>query len=270
MAVNAKISVIDLTGRIGQNDMIVAINALQKQLNEVGSVWDFSAQLFYYATRQQSPSENWLVWIGEDIDVEGLAGYHGIDNTKSTKVITSGTGGYVIGTNSGKPFGVVKHSDNWTVTLSHELIEMCVNPNIDRFYNNVDANGDGVPEERLLAEICDPVQDDVYLIDGVRVCNYVFPDWYTDSVAIAGKRYDKMGVIDSPRTLSEGGYASFWWAAGWWQSWKTLYVTTVKKLGSNDYTLTATEKTRLLKIAIYSVLSVFLFWGIFKLSKRNK
>lgn len=56
---------------------------------------------------------------------------------------------------------------DWTVTASHELLEMLEDPT-GRIY-----------DRGRLREICDPVENRSYLIGGVRLSDFVTPAWFT-------------------------------------------------------------------------------------------
>jgi hypothetical protein len=54
-------------------------------------------------------------------------------------------------------------------------------------------------------EIADPVQSDCYNVQGVTVSSFVLPSWF-DPDAAAGERFDFLGRLSAPFTLSKGGY----------------------------------------------------------------
>jgi hypothetical protein len=55
-------------------------------------------------------------------------------------------------------------------------------------------------------EVCDPVEADSYLIDGVKISDFITPAWFNDGV---GQRYDFMGLAKQPFWIRPGGYAQF-------------------------------------------------------------
>ncbi len=64
----------------------------------------------------------------------------------------------------------------WTVMLSHELLEMLVNPRIYRFAPRPPLKG---PDRGNVAEeICDPVWATSYLRGDVKVSAFVLPAWF--------------------------------------------------------------------------------------------
>lgn len=247
------VAVIDKTGKIPLNVLERAVAAFQTQVSrDLYPVYGVDARIMACQNEYDAPADAWFTWIVDIMDTEGLNGYHYVDNIPG-KIVGTGVKGYAVGTASGKPFGLVKYTPNWTITVSHEIIEKLVNPYLDKQVLQVDVDKDGVANEDLLMEIADPVQANAYYIDTISVTNFVYPEYYTDAVAIAGRKYDHVGVISSPKEIAEGGYFSFKRGGQWWQGFKTLNVVLYKKI-SDKKALTATEMERLVRQ---------LFWLVF-------
>ncbi|WP_337044232.1 hypothetical protein [Emticicia sp. 17c] len=262
------VGIIDLTGRISYTEMQRAINAFQKQVNlHLFPRYGVEATINHYFLETDAPSGTWFTWIVDEMDTQGLNGYHFIDNIAGS-IVGTGAKGYAVGTASGNPFGLVKYSPNWTITCSHEIIEKLVNPYIDRQVKT-DVDNDGVVNEDLLMEIADPVQANAYEIDGIMVTNFVWPEYYTDLLPISGRKYDQMGVISKPNELAEGGYFSFKRAGQWWQGFKSLNRVVYKKLSDNQ-PLTSSEGSYILKVALYTVLGILVILALTKAVKRKK
>src|SRR5882672_4626651 len=64
-------------------------------------------------------------------------------------------------------------------------------------------------------EVCDPVQENYYKIDGVRVSDWVRPEWFEPEHKKGAMKMDHMGVIDAPFMLAEGGYADVFAGSRW-------------------------------------------------------
>lgn len=65
---------------------------------------------------------------------------------------------------------------SWTSALSHEAIEMLIDPNVNSL-----VRGPHPTSRRHVfyyKEVCDPVQSQVYMVDGIPVSNFVLPDYY--------------------------------------------------------------------------------------------
>lgn len=88
---------------------------------------------------------------------------------------------------------------SWTVALSHEVMEMLVNPNVTRKAPH------RFHHRRVWVEVADAVEADVYRVDGVQVSDFVTPRWFEFS-NVNFMRYDFMGKLSAPYTLAPGGY----------------------------------------------------------------
>ncbi len=131
--------------------------------------WHIDATLEFLPFGTNPPAGNWWLRVLDDTDYPPDSGYHNVDA-------------------SGTPYGKVfvktaqEHGENWTITASHELLEMLVNPyaifaayvpfddNTGTFYN---------------LEICDPVSPDVngYKINEIWVSDFVYPEWFSPFLA---------------------------------------------------------------------------------------
>lgn len=127
-----------------------------------------------------------------DASEGGTLGYH----TEEEGDVVSGVVG--VGTimdNGGAPLtGKLSVSS----VVSHEVCEMVVNPNVSGWSDS----GQGW---LVATEVCDPVQSDYYLIDGVAVSNFVTPDFFSP-VVTRGDKFDHMGVLKKPFEIADGGY----------------------------------------------------------------
>jgi hypothetical protein len=94
------------------------------------------------------------------------------------------------------------------VTLSHEVLETLIDPGADDWWDR--SNGTAIA-----AEVCDPVEGDTYdepvtlgaETRSVPVSNYVLPMWPGGgNVPGAPARFDRMGRLSAPWTMTPGGY----------------------------------------------------------------
>lgn len=96
-----------------------------------------------------------------------------------------------------------------TTTFTHELAEFRVDPN-----NSKSAvNADGVVHA---VEICDPVEDDEFLFNGIPVSNFVLPAWYESFHKTGATKFDYMGLLSRPFSMSPGGFTTVRASAGQW------------------------------------------------------
>jgi hypothetical protein len=174
---------------VSDDQVKVAIAALQKQVsNDFKGFWDLDASLSFLDKTAALPKGWWQIVICDDPDQAGALGYHELSE-------------------NGDPLGKVfarldlQVGSSWTVTLSHELLEMLADPDI-----NVCAEGaDG---KMYALEVCDPVEADNlgYDIDGVLLSDFVTPSWFQPSRQMSC--YDFRLHVSGPARLAPGGYIS--------------------------------------------------------------
>ena len=94
---------------------------------------------------------------------------------------------------------------NWTVTLSHEVLELIVDPTVSAFVPGPDPRIDSTDGAWLwhAYEVCDPVERAEYLIDGISVSNFVLPAYFGSAVESAISN-DFLGVGVRPFDLLPG------------------------------------------------------------------
>jgi hypothetical protein len=99
----------------------------------------------------------------------------------------------------------IQYHLSWSVTTSHELLEMLVDPDINLTAFIQETNTTGV---LLSYEIADACEDDVfaYPINGVMVSDFVYPPWFESFRAPNSTKFDHMGKITAPFQLLSGGY----------------------------------------------------------------
>ncbi len=121
----------------------------------------------------------------------------------------------------GIPFGVVftdlaqELQEPWETTLSHEALEVIADPEVNRLVMGPHPEG----QERDVFhwyEMCDAVQTETYLIDGIEVSNFVLPLYFTGGEEI-GARNDFLGTAPPLPAkplrsfgINPGGYVGFY------------------------------------------------------------
>lgn len=162
--------------------------ALQKQVDtDFKAYWHEDCTLTLLPKAQALPKGWWQIVVLDNPDQAGALGYHELSST---------------GTPLGKVFAQfdIRSGFSWTVTLSHELLEMLADPWI-----NWCAIGS---DSRVYAlEVCDPVEAEevAYTIDGVLVSNFVTPAWFEPTGA---DRRDYRRHLTRELEVHAGGYAS--------------------------------------------------------------
>ena len=188
-----QISVINESTVLADADVVPVVVALQKQVtDDFRPVWGTDTELGIVPKGTQPPSGSWWLVLLDDSDQANALGYHDL-------------------TTEGLPIGKVfvasdlKAGTSWTVTASHELLEMLGDPNINLTVFVENSNTAGV----LYAyEICDACEDDSfgYQIDNVLLSDFVYPSWFEGFRTEGSTQFDRMNKIQNPLQLLAGGY----------------------------------------------------------------
>lgn len=108
------------------------------------------------------------------------------------------------------PWGVVytETLENWTVTLSHEVLEMVLDPHCNRFALGPHPNE---PSRYVFHwyEACDAVQSRNYEIAGIEVSDFVLPAYFTPDEE-AGQRTSFLGLELPSFEFCDDGYVGFY------------------------------------------------------------
>ncbi|MGW3820384.1 hypothetical protein [Streptomyces sp. NPDC005046] len=175
--------------------------ALQKQATrDFGPIWQVNATVDAFDTLEDVPVGYWPMIVVDD--VPDAAGFHLDEN--------------------GQPFSLIEFSDSWSLTASHEMLEMLADPMGNRLVAGKSPTPDqGVVE--FLVEVADPSEaaEFGYTVNGLLVSDFFTPRFY-DPVPVDGVRYSFGGHITQPRQILRGGYISWrdpvsdeWWQQTW-------------------------------------------------------
>lgn len=177
------------TSGVDPSQMTAVAAALQTQLDrDFSPIWGPRAQVTALASGDAVPPRTWPVFIVDQPDA-GL-GVHLDQN--------------------GKPFAEVQSGDTWSITASHELLEMLVDPLGHKFRQAPDIDP-AVGDQHLvsyLEEICDPCEVYSYAVDGVDVSDFVTPDYY-DGNSPDGTQLDFLSKLAKPFDVPQGCYISW-------------------------------------------------------------
>ena len=203
------ISVINLSnGLVKDATLQHAIRAVNRQIAEdFQPYWGFGARL-----RLEGKSGLGRASV-EAADMRGDAVLYVRVTPKKTDV-----DGFHSQNFAGIPYGFVyldvskKLKEDWTVTLSHEALELLADPELNLL---VQGPHPKEPDRQVFHwfEMCDAVQNETYVVDGVRVSNFVLPLYFTSSDERGG-RNDFLGTVNRGKTLQSfgvnpGGYINF-------------------------------------------------------------
>jgi hypothetical protein len=122
----------------------------------------------------------------------------------------------------GQPFALIEMSRSWSLTASHEMLEMLADPWGNRLVPGRSIKpGQGRVE--YLVEVCDPSEapEFAYTVNDILVSDFYTPRFF-DPEPTDGTRYSFTGAITKPRTILRGGYISWrdpvsnvWWQQIW-------------------------------------------------------
>ena len=188
---------------ITMRELTAVAAAMQKQATrDLGPIWTLEATVTAFARLDDLPLDYWPVVVMDDIRNPSAAGYHEDKN--------------------GQPFALVKYSRGWTLTASHEICEMLVDPFGRRLVaGQSPVKGQG--RVRFLVEVCDPSESEAYAyrINAIPVSDFYTPHFF-DPLKSAGVRYSFSNAITEPKQVLRGGYLSWldsetntWWQRSW-------------------------------------------------------
>jgi hypothetical protein len=201
------VCVLNASSVLSDDDVQAAVPALQTQVQrDFAPVWGVDADVTFVASGTEPPAGSWWLVILDNSDQAGALGYH--DLTKE-------------GLPLGKVFAAtdIAYQHKWTHTLSHELLEMLADADINLTVFVQSDPSHGVLYSR---EVCDACQAEQYAyeIDGVVVSNFVYPAWFESFWPEDGTQFDFKKEIHRPFQLLPGGYISIFDMAagtGWQQ-----------------------------------------------------
>ena len=189
-----RVSIINESKLAPSAEVQAAVAALQRQVSEhFAPAWGVDAALSFVAAGAKPLPGSWWLVILDDSDQAGALGYHDL-------------------TDEAMPLGkvFVKTAQDagvkWTITASHELLELLADPAINLTVCATENNNLVL----YAYEICDPCQADEfgYAIDGVAVSDFLFPSWFETFHRSGAVPLDYCGRISAPFTLLPGGYAN--------------------------------------------------------------
>ena len=190
------IAILNQSTLVADTDVATMTEAIATQVQfDAAPIWDRApAAVVFYTDPATVPETAHGIAIVDTIQDQpkGVQGFH-----------TEDQGGQLWGVVAAKPEldngGQVLTGD-WSVssTLSHEVLEMFVDPNCNLWAD------DGKGSVYSL-EVCDPVEAPTYTVSGVSVSNFVTPSWF-DPLAPATAQFDKLGQLTAGFSILPNGY----------------------------------------------------------------
>lgn len=176
------------------------VHAVNVQVNkDFTPAWEISASLGYFARIEDAPHNSSFVIVATD--VKGNGGMH-----------------FAPGVPDEPPHAIVAYDDaeDWSVLLSHEVLEMLVDPSCRYMVAGPDPENSS-RKAQFLVEVCDPCMQITYKnqeAPGIRVSDFCLPAYYGLK---GGGRYTHRNSIDAAFTVARGGYLTWENASGDWR-----------------------------------------------------
>jgi hypothetical protein len=191
-----RVGLIDKSGTVDTQQLAAVATALNLQVSrDFSPIWGVSATVSAFPGAAHVPPGVWPIFI--------------VDNLPPTE-------GGVHLTKHHQPYALVEAGPSWSLSASHECLEMLADPSGSRLYASgaiavaggqiVDAAG----KFEYLVEVCDPSEDDpfAYMVDGIVVSDFYTPHFFDPKVSV-GVRYSFTGALTRPRQVLKGGYLSW-------------------------------------------------------------
>jgi hypothetical protein len=169
--------------------------ALQRQVSrDLAPIWNVQGTVDAFVSSEDVPPGYWTITVMDTVPAKGAAGFHLDENEQ--------------------PFADVQWSPEWSLTASHECLEMLVDP-----FSHQVATGPspiaGQGRVRFLVEVCDPCEarQFAYTMNTgtaaeVLVSEFYTPEYFSPTQG-SGVRYSFRGNLTAPRQVLEGGYLSW-------------------------------------------------------------
>ena len=193
-----RLAVLNLCTVVPEAALSAAVDGLKAQVQRDLSPpppigWGIAADIVYVPKGQPAPTDRWWLCVVDDVDAAGYLGRH--DLTPA-------------GLPMGKVFAktVLQYGKQVSASISHEGIEMLVDPYLNQYYY-------AAAQGRLYSkEVSDPLQANAwgYQINGCPLlCDFVLPPFYAPAPT-AGAKYSITGKITAPMTVAPGGYLPYY------------------------------------------------------------
>jgi len=165
-------------------DLGKLVAALQKQMEQdFVPIWGYPARLY---VTDKPKADEWQVVFLDDADTAKALGYH--DLTKNGQPISKVFVKTTIGA-----------GQKVSVTASHELLEMMIDPGAQLWAQNTDG--------RFYAyEMCDAVEAEEYAIDGISVSDFVHPSFFESWHQPGSVQFDHLNKVSQPFQTLQNGY----------------------------------------------------------------
>jgi hypothetical protein len=187
-----KLAVVNESKRVSDADVKRMVAAIRTQARQAAKLIDRSLPSLSVVRGVPVGSVPMIV-VDDPGDLDGVLGFHDIaPDGPFGRIFTNpvlDNGGSVLG-DKGDP------SLSVSAVLSHEVLEWWYDPACNDWSDR--------GRSSVAKELCDPVEQDCYLIDGVAVSNYILPAWFNPLDKVGP--FDYLGKLAKPFSMTKGGY----------------------------------------------------------------
>jgi hypothetical protein len=166
-------------------DLDDLIAAMQEYVDKfVAPIWATPAKLIKTTGFVKGA---WAIVFLDDADAPGALAYHDLtpDGLPESKVFVKTT---------------IDNGDLVSVSTSHELVEMLVDPAINMMTTGPDS------KTVYAYESADPVEALDFKVQGIPMSDFVYPSYFEDFHKPKSVRFDQMGKVTKPFQILSGGY----------------------------------------------------------------
>jgi hypothetical protein len=134
----------------------------------------------------------------DDADTSGALAYHYLtpDGLPLSKVFVRTT---------------IQNGDLVSVSASHELVEMLVDPAINLMSTGPD------PKTMYAYESADPVEALTFDVNGIAMSDFVYPSYFEGFRKAGSVKFDHLGKVQKPFQILKGGYQIIFKSGKWSQ-----------------------------------------------------
>lgn len=188
-----KVAIINESTVLSDSQVASVVPDLQTQVHrDFNSAWGIDADLSFVPQGGTPDGGAWWLAVLDDSDQAGALGYHDV-------------------TNEGLPLGKVfagsdlKLGNSWTVTVSHELLEMLADPEVNL---TVFVQPTADAGTLYAYEVCDACEGDQfgYKIGQTLLSDFVYPAWFESFQSEGDTQFDFGKYITKPFSLLADGY----------------------------------------------------------------
>jgi len=161
------------------------VHAMQTYVDDcVAPVWGAPAKL---SLGTGFVKNAWAVVFLDDADTPGALAYHDLtpDGLPLSKVFVRTT---------------IENGDLVSISASHELVEMLVDPAINLMTTGPD------PKTMYAYESADPVEEMSFLVEGIPMSDFVLPAYFEEFHKPNSVHFDYMDKLSRPFQILSGGY----------------------------------------------------------------